>query len=66
MSSLEILKSIETDLSRARNIAEHADEGFLLYLIDMAILEVKGKARSGGGGRGSIKRMRLPQRANGD
>ncbi len=67
MSSLEILKSIETDLSRARNIAEHADEGFLLYLIDMAILEVKGKARSGGGGgRGSIKRLRLPQRANGD
>ncbi len=31
----------------AEHLAERADDGFLLYLIDMAILEVKRKARSG-------------------
>lgn len=43
-----MLKLIEIELSRARNTAEHADDGFLLYLIDMAILEVRRKARAGG------------------
>lgn len=51
MSGSEILKLVQIELTRARNMAEHlaerADDGFLLYLIDMAILEVKRKARSG-------------------
>lgn len=52
MSSSEMLKLIETELGSVRNMAEHVaencDDGFLLYLIDMAILEVKSKARSRG------------------
>ena len=47
-----MLKLIETELGSVRNMAEHVaetcDDGFLLYLIDMAILEVKSKARSRG------------------
>ncbi len=45
MANLEILKLVQIELSNARNMAEHAaecpEDGFLLYLIDMAILEVK-------------------------
>jgi hypothetical protein len=45
-----MLKLIETELNSARRMAEHVgerpDDGFLLYLIDVAILEVKSKARS--------------------
>jgi hypothetical protein len=53
VSNSEMLKLIERDLSNARSMAEHVaegpDDGLLLYLIDMAILEVKSKARSDGG-----------------
>ena len=45
----EILESIEVELTRIRRMvgraAETADDGFLLYLIDMAILEVNHRAR---------------------
>jgi len=50
VSNLEILKFVESGLMRARSIADHAagraDDGFLLYLIDMAIFEAKSEARS--------------------
>jgi hypothetical protein len=48
MLSSEVLSSIETELTRARNMAEHADFDVLCYLIDMAISEVKSKAYSNG------------------
>jgi hypothetical protein len=48
MSRAEILKSIEAELSRVRDMAARANESILLYLIDMAILEVKSKIPSGG------------------
>ena len=37
---------IEIELTRVRRMAEQVDDRFLLYLIDMAILEVHRKARS--------------------
>lgn len=37
---------IETELTRLRRIAEQTDDGFLLYLIDIAIMEANVKARS--------------------
>ncbi len=37
---------IEIELTRVRKMAEHADNGFLLYLIDIAIIEANAKARS--------------------
>jgi len=37
---------IEMDLTRVRRMAEQTDDGFLLYLIDMAILEANAKARA--------------------
>ena len=50
MSKSEILRLVENGLRTARGIAEHAvvhaDDGFLLYLIEMAILEVKRKGCS--------------------
>jgi hypothetical protein len=49
MSGSEVLKSIEIELTRARNMAEHADFGVLCYLIDMAISEAKSKTYSNGG-----------------
>ena len=48
MLSSEVSRSIETELTRARNMAERADCGVLCYLIDMAISEVKSKAYSDG------------------
>lgn len=66
MPSSEMLKLIEIELSRARNMAEHADDGFLLYLIDMAILEVKRKARSGGSEReGAATGIQYSEGSNG-
>jgi len=48
----EMLKLIENELNAIRNIAEHVaendDDGFLLYLLDMAILEIRSRARSKG------------------
>ena len=70
MSSLAILKLVESGLSRARSIADHAaedaDDGFLLYLIDMAIFEAKSKARSrSNAGEGSAAGIRYCERNNG-
>jgi hypothetical protein len=41
-----MLDLIEIELTRVRRMAEHADDGFLLYLLDMAILEANRRARS--------------------
>jgi hypothetical protein len=42
-----MLDPIETELTRIRRKAEHADDvGCLLYLLDMAILEANRRARS--------------------
>jgi hypothetical protein len=41
-----MLDLIEIELTRVRRMAEHADDGFLLYLLDMAILEASRRARS--------------------
>jgi hypothetical protein len=37
---------IEIELTRVRRMAEGADDAFLLYLIDIAIIEANAKARS--------------------
>jgi len=50
-----MLKLIEAELFTARRMAEHVaergDDGFLLYLIDMAILETKHRTSSHDGTR---------------
>ncbi len=50
LASSEVFKLVQFELRRARDLAEHAAEcaepGFLLYLIDMAILEAKRESRS--------------------
>jgi hypothetical protein len=38
---------IEIELTRIRRMAEQVDDGFLLYLIDLALMETNKKARSG-------------------
>ena len=43
-----MLDLIEIELTRVRRMAEHANDGFLLYLLDMAILEANRRARSRG------------------
>lgn len=48
MSGSQMLDLIEIELTRVRRMAEHADDGFLLYLLDMAILEANRRARSKG------------------
>jgi hypothetical protein len=56
-SGTDMLDLIEIELTRVRRMAEHADDGFLLYLIDMAILEANrrsrsiGESRDGAGGK---------------
>jgi hypothetical protein len=40
-----MLDLIEIELTRVRKMAEHADDEFLLYLIDIAIIEANTKAR---------------------
>jgi hypothetical protein len=42
----ETLELVEIELRRVRSMAARADDGALLYLIDMAILEAKSKASS--------------------
>jgi hypothetical protein len=37
---------IEIELTRVRRMAERTDDGFLRYLIDIAIIEANAKARS--------------------
>ena len=41
-----MLDLIEIELTRVRKMAEHAGDDFLLYLIDIAIIEANAKARS--------------------
>ncbi len=41
-----MLDLIEIELTRVRRMAEQENNGFLLYLIDMAILEANSKARA--------------------
>ena len=41
-----MLNRIEIELTRIRRMAQDADDSFLLYLIDMAILEANSAARS--------------------
>ena len=41
-----MLDLIEIELTRVRRMAEQTDDGFLLYLIDMAIIEAKANARA--------------------
>lgn len=40
-----MLNLIETELTRVRRMAEQANDGFLLYLVDMAIIEAHNQAR---------------------
>jgi hypothetical protein len=37
---------VEIELTRVRKMAEHTRDDFLLYLIDIAIIEANAKARS--------------------
>jgi hypothetical protein len=62
MASSQILELVQIELSNARNVAENADDGFLLYLIDMAILQAKSKARPHGSIRGRAPQGRSMQR----
>jgi len=48
VSGSHMLDLIEIELTRVRRMAEHADDGFLLYLLDMAILEANRRARDKG------------------
>jgi hypothetical protein len=41
----ETLSLIESELSKARSLADQADQDVLCYLIDLAIAEVKSEAR---------------------
>jgi hypothetical protein len=41
-----MLDLIEIELTRVRRMAEQTDDRFLLYLLDMAILEANRRARS--------------------
>lgn len=52
---------IEIELTRVRKMAEQTDDGFLLYLIDIAIIEANAKARLNNGGIDSMK-QRPPAR----
>jgi hypothetical protein len=40
-----MLDLIEMELTRVRRMAERADDGLLLYLIDMAIIEAHARSR---------------------
>ena len=63
MARSEILKSIEDELGTVREMAERANESILLYLIDMAILEVQSKIPTNSGKRdGSSTLAQFPKR----
>ena len=49
MSRSEILRLIEVELGRVRDMAERANESILVYLVDMAILEVQSKIPTNSG-----------------
>ena len=48
MLKTETLSLIASELSKARNLADRADEDVLCYLIDLAIAQVKSEARPAG------------------
>ena len=48
-----MLDLIETELTRVRRMAEQAEDSFLLYLIDMAIIQANARARS----RNSVEKL---------
>lgn len=60
-----MLDLIEIELTRVRRMAEHANDDFLLYLLDMAILEANRRARSIAGSRASAESLRLDSCSNG-
>lgn len=59
-----MLDLIEIELTRVRRMAEHADDDFLLYLLDMAILEANRRARSIDGSGASAESLRLDSLSN--
>ena len=61
-----MLDLIEIELTRVRRMAEHADDGFLLYLIDMAILEANRRCRSMGESRGGAGDQTMFAESNGN
>ena len=61
---VEMLDLIEIELTRVRRMAEHADDDFLLYLLDMAILEANRRARSIAGSPASAESRRLDSCSN--
>ena len=64
LASSEVFKLVQIELRKARDMAEHAaegaEDGFLLYLIDMAILEAKRESPSGDADR----ERSAPERSN--
>ncbi len=48
-----MLDIIEIELTRVRRMAEQADDSFLLYLIDMAVIQANARARS----RNSVEKL---------
>jgi hypothetical protein len=51
MSRSEILRSIEVELGAVRDMAERSNESILVYLVEMAILEVQSKIPTNNGER---------------
>lgn len=54
-----MLDLIEIELTRIRRMAEQTDDRFLLYLLDMAILEANRRARSIAEGHGSAQNTQV-------
>ncbi len=54
-----MLDLIEIELKRVRKMAEQAGDDFLLYLIDLAIMEASVKARSQPESAGTADRLAL-------
>jgi hypothetical protein len=48
VSRVDIMKLIEVELCKARDMAGHPDNAVLRYLIDLAILEARAKQTSPG------------------
>ncbi len=58
-----MLKLIEIELTRIRRMLEKADEIFLQYLIDMAIIEANAKARASNDSLESLVEHEGPRKA---
>jgi hypothetical protein len=54
-----MLDLIEIELTRVRRMAEQTDDRFLLYLLDMAILEANRRARSIAEGHGDVENAQV-------